>query len=143
MKPILFILEDDALRRDFFKKEWTHCDITFAIDIDEALNKFTPTYDLILLDHDLGGEIYVPSDNYNTGYQFVKHLCSNYRICPSKHGIVVHSMNEVGSTNMCMCLEETYGASIVTRIPFNFLMQYWYSHSLNVCGKIKETFDED
>jgi CheY-like chemotaxis protein len=71
--------------------------------------------DLIFLDHDLGGQTYVDSDEGNTGYQFVKWLKENDPQWKER-SYVVHSLNPSGADNM---LAELEGAKNIWRIPFN------------------------
>lgn len=70
-----------------------------AIDVEEALRKWAPPYDIVLLDHDLGGEQMVASGQ-NTGYGFVT-AASGFESC---HRVIVHSWNPDGAANMLRAL---------------------------------------
>ena len=65
----IFILEDDIVRIAWFKKEFKQDTLTINTDAEPAKKILKKQkFDLIFLDHDLGGEVYVSSDNANTGY---------------------------------------------------------------------------
>ena len=53
-------------------------------------------FDLISLDHDLGGEVFCSSELENSGYRVAQFL-SDKEI---KGDIVIHSWNPVGAKNM-------------------------------------------
>lgn len=75
----IFILEDDQARIDKFVKEWgTKAKLTIAKSYDEAVKKYKGDYDLICLDHDLGGRQWVDSSEENTGFNFVKWLIKKH-----------------------------------------------------------------
>jgi CheY-like chemotaxis protein len=99
MKTIkILIVEDDKQRIRWFKENL----IGNSLDIVEtaASGIFlceTKKYDVIFLDHDLGGEIYVPSENENTGYQVSKAIANSIN---SKTPIIVHSHNLSGAKNI-------------------------------------------
>jgi hypothetical protein len=129
----IFILDDDENRQEWFKKEFTHVQIVSALDIDEAVKKFNNTYKLILLDHDLGNRIYVPSEDRNTGYQFCKHLLEYEITCD----ILLHSMNSVGVNNMKNLLETKF--KNIYLLDFGSLTTAWKNNELTVCGKTRLT----
>ena len=103
-----------------------HCDNVETAKI--VFNLVDPS--VVFLDHDLGGEIYVDSDNDNTGYQFAKWLVENDKKIDQRT-IVIHSMNPVGAENIQNILNS---ANI---IPFT----YFFSdqHVLYSNGIIKQT----
>ncbi len=70
----IFILEDDLVRIGLFIKNLGQHELTIAEDLDYARKRWQPPYDIVLLDHDLGGQVYVSSDVENTGAGFVKDL---------------------------------------------------------------------
>lgn len=112
----IFILEDDNDRIMFFK--WYFQDSTFelfiatnAFEAKDVFEKNAP-FDILFLDHDLGGLTYVSSEEKNTGYQFAKFL-KNKDL--SKSNIVIHSVNYKGALNMLSLLPTA------TYIPFTTL----------------------
>ena len=75
----------------------------------------------MLLDHDLGGQIWVDSNKENTGYQFVKMLVENQL---QKNALYyIHSMNPIGSNKVLnMLLDNGFSApSVASDCTFMFL----------------------
>lgn len=94
----IFILEDSKERIDWFKENLLTNNIDITEDVDvarELLNSFD--YDIIFLDHDLGGRVYVDSKEYNTGATVSKfiHETRNKNV-----NVIIHSWNENGSKIM-------------------------------------------
>lgn len=105
----IFILEDDPARITAFQFALVNHDLTICKWLggpDGAIKRFdySKQYDLILLDHDLGGQVYVNSDEEETGFQFVKHLGKRPESWDPP--VVVHSWNPEGAKNMQKLLEE-------------------------------------
>lgn len=116
MKKI-FILEDNPERNKIFKRDLSvNNDIVIATTVKEARRLFTKNsnYDILMLDHDLGGRQYVSSQEEETGYQFIRWLAENYDI--RDYYVVVHSLNPSGATNMMKYV--AHGE----RIPFTNLI---------------------
>lgn len=94
----VFILEDDPLRMQEFRKVLTKRDPKVQIDHAEScsqVDRFKPPYDLICLDHDLGGrQMGAHEDN---GLMFVRQI--KPLIDPSTV-ILIHSWNGPGARNM-------------------------------------------
>lgn len=67
-------------------------------------------FDVIYLDHDLDGRVYVPSDEPNTGYQLAKWI-AEYNI-PYKE-MITHTFNEDGAKRILDVLPDAKW------IPFN------------------------
>jgi len=103
MQLRIFILEDNAERISLFKqtlhKKFPKAEIIIKETAKEAKEILTPNsyWDIILLDHDLGGEIYVDSNELNTGYQVALHI----RDKEIKYGqCITHTQNPVGGRNI-------------------------------------------
>jgi len=115
MKKI-FILEDNDDRIKFFKWYFKNpeYEVFYVKDVDEAKVIFTinQPFDIILLDHDLGDEVYVDSNEVNTGYQFAKFIAEKDL---AKSFIIIHSLNIVGAENMKVVLKTAM------QIPFPIL----------------------
>lgn len=115
----VLILEDNDDRIKIFKRLFLNADIVKtakeAIDL-VAKNK----YDIIFLDHDLGGEVYVDSEHENTGYQVAKFIM--YEDNPNKiTEVIVHSMNWWGANNIKTVIRHA------KLIPFGNLMKSFVS----------------
>jgi CheY-like chemotaxis protein len=98
MKRIL-ILEDDHNRITIFKSKLKRHDVYFfdqVNDAKQALQLMEP-FDYIFLDHDLDQQIYVPSEEKNTGWQLAKFIAEELAYKPH---IYIHSHNEDGVEKM-------------------------------------------
>lgn len=65
----IFVLEDNAARIMWFERRFQGHDVTYA-DSCTQIDRFQPPYDLICLDHDLGGR--QMSEHEDNGEAFVK-----------------------------------------------------------------------
>ncbi len=93
----VFILEDDPSRIRRFKRALIGNDLTISDNVPDAIAKYNGPYDVVCLDHDLGGEVFVPSEHPNTGYAFSKWLADS---SDDQSPVIVHSMNQAGATRM-------------------------------------------
>lgn len=109
---ILF-LDDDHIRHSYFTL-WTqghdvrHVDTAQqAKDAIAARYGTGSGYDLIFLDHDLGGRTFVSSEEENTGYQVARFLSDKLKSWQSQRRprIVVHSWNPAGAERMVKALD--------------------------------------
>ncbi len=92
----IFILEDDPTRIKWFKSMLIGHDVMIVSTVEEAKKMLvTNDYLLLLLDHDLGGTEYAPSDE-NSGYA-VAEFIRDHKITGD---IIVHSCNPVGTERM-------------------------------------------
>jgi CheY-like chemotaxis protein len=97
----IMIVEDSPARINTFKQKLNNKDYDLyffdtAVDAEAAL-KNIGGFDVLFLDHDLGGQVFVDSKDPNTGYAVAKFIVDNKIDIPS---IIVHSMNPVGSQNI-------------------------------------------
>lgn len=99
---ILFLDDDDARHRTFdnsIAKLGINADIAHVSNADQAIKALKRNkYDLVFLDHDLGGEIYVDVNHRNTGSEVARVIYNN-NLQPSAI-IIIHSLNPVGAINM-------------------------------------------
>ena len=111
----IFILEDDIARRDAFEVCLSEHDLDIAIDAEAATRLFAPPYDVILLDHDLGGG--VDTDGSNTGAAFAKWLMNNHKEDVMLSCVITHSYNPDGAKEICRiipgCVHITFGKSLL------------------------------
>lgn len=117
----IFILEDNEYRMIKFRRELVGHQIDHTDNVKDGMvlvkeNK----YDLIFLDHDLGGEEMVDSYEKNTGYQLAKFIDSVFAdgrdFTPNrKTPCVIHSCNPAGSANIKQALSHAIA------IPFTCL----------------------
>lgn len=103
----ILILEDNPARVVIFEKSLSvRHSLNIVDNVEDAkivvkgmLLTKTP-FDVIFIDHDLGGEVYVDSEEPNTGYQFAKWLAEKN----IKAQFVTHTLNPVGAKNICDAL---------------------------------------
>ena len=113
----IMILEDMPSRIQFFKNKLHKHDVYFFDNADDAMNALcflnNKKWDIVFLDHDLEGRIFVPSSYHNTGYTVAKFISENSDI--EINQIITHSMNPQGAQNIKTVLPR---AEI---IPFSLL----------------------
>ena len=132
----VFVLEDDPNRIETIKNRFgKKANFIFTVNIQEAKEKFNPVnenYDLIMLDHDLGGQVYVDSKENNTGAEFCRWILKNKFNLPQ---VIIHSHNIVGAEIMEEYLIK--GGHNVLKIPFGNLINLWDKGLLNFLGTYK------
>ncbi len=105
MKKIL-ILEDDPKRILKFKQNFIGRDviITYVEEAITAINKLkNETFDILFLDHDLGGEVYVSIEGTNTGSEVARYINKN----PIDSIVIVHSLSDFGKNNMLRLIKDS------------------------------------
>jgi CheY-like chemotaxis protein len=104
MKRILF-LDDDTRRTAEFLARFgdDQYEITTVETADECIARLAGgTFDLVLLDHDLGGEIFCDSSREDCGMEVVRWLKRN----GGSHGaFIIHTMNPVAGAAMYLDLK--------------------------------------
>lgn len=113
----IFVLDDDFDRLPAFRKKWE--DVTHATDpIAAAEILRTQKFDIIFLDHDLGGPY--TRGPLGDGIDLAKVMAEEKLHVDTP--IVIHSLNKVGAYNMHCELAGTH--------KFRFAMQF-YTHIRN------------
>ena len=111
----ILILEDDQTRVVSFQKWFKEDDVTVTDSSDKAISLLEETkFDLIMLDHDLGGRHYVASEEYDTGFRVAKAIPDSIN---KDTRIIIHSHNPIGAQNMKNILK----SSNALIIPFGQL----------------------
>ncbi|KKN70880.1 hypothetical protein LCGC14_0426660 [marine sediment metagenome] len=107
----IFILEDNKYRMVKFRRELIGHKIDHAETVEQGTSLVVANkYDLLFLDHDLGGEEMVDSSKGSTGYKLAEFIAS---FTPNKETpCVVHSCNPAGSANIVRVLPHA------VKIPF-------------------------
>jgi hypothetical protein len=105
----ILILEDNPTRQEKFKTLFKNQDYLIVDNILDAMRACKCNdFKVMLLDHDLGNQIWVDSNEANTGYSFVKWLIGNQLQKDSL--IYIHSMNPIGANLMLnLLLDNGYG----------------------------------
>lgn len=77
--------------------------VTYVETVEECLREITGSdiFDIIFLDHDLDGKVYVPSGP-GTGYEVVEWLKNHPNKLPG--AVILHTLNEYGAANMLKLL---------------------------------------
>lgn len=125
----IFILEDDINRvRVFADRLGRQHTLVFAdtaqkaIEIIQGETEGGQSFDVMFLDHDLGGEIYVDTEKENTGSGLARWM-EGYEAVYTLIGqpvIVIHSLNPAGVHYMAETLKKQF--SNIHTIPFTCLL---------------------
>lgn len=102
MNNTIFVLEDMLVRIPTFMKiaKETGMDMVYYDNITDAINQYElANPKVVFLDHDLGQQTYVNSNEENTGYQFAKWMVKNDKDYKQRI-IIIHSANPVGAENI-------------------------------------------
>ena len=116
MKGIdILVLEDSKERQGHFRRNMAGNRLVIVETAAEAISKLsTGKYDFLLLDHDLGGQAFVPSGP-GTGYEVACWLEEHHDMAPGV--VVIHSLNDAGARRMQAAVKGSYliqGAWIFT-----------------------------
>lgn len=123
----ILVLEDDKNRIASFKKAFEHrFDVTYVdqaakcVDVMFDAANLGEAFDVIFLDHDLGGQVYVNEEESNTGSEVVRWMIEDDRPALEQPQIVIHSMNTPAAINMENNLKRA-GFEFVNRIQYSVL----------------------
>lgn len=91
----ILILEDDPNRVDIFRATLgDRHSLAFTETASAAIAAIDSTsFDVIFLDHDLGGQTHVAASDVNTGSEVVRHLAHVRQDTNLDAPIIIHSMN--------------------------------------------------
>lgn len=109
----VLVIEDNPVRIEKFKRALIGSVVDYADNAHEGIILVKERrYDLIFLDHDLGGRQHVSSHDPNTGFQVARVIKGT----PNESAfIVIHSANVVGAKN----IQQELPSSV--RVPFPLL----------------------
>jgi DNA-binding NarL/FixJ family response regulator len=97
---ILF-LDDDPNRHAYFYAEFSDW-ATMCHTAQECIDHLArQDWDIVCLDHDLGGEVFVGSDGKNTGMEVIRWIEKNN---PKVKVFIVHSWNAPAGASMMLAL---------------------------------------
>jgi hypothetical protein len=123
----IFVLDDDPTdeRIPFFQEKLYQHTLYIAKDAYNANRKLQKIIDDVLkldyifLDHDLGGRVYISSDDEDCGMRVAEFISKNCEYFKDSK-IIIHSCNEVGARNMaCLLANNNLDCNIV---PFWHLL---------------------
>jgi len=114
----IFFLDDDKTRIEVFS---ALCSDAVIVETSlEAISAIgSKSWDIVFLDHDLGGEQFIDSGRKDTGAEVARWIVKNK---PKIDLIVVHSYNPDGAENMRSLLSQA--GYNVKKIPFSNLMKH-------------------
>jgi hypothetical protein len=102
---MVLILDDDLERLGQFKEHWgghiLGC-VTTAREAIALLEHFV--FDLVFLDHDLGGKVFVSSSNTNTGAEVARWLEDPMNHLSKPRSLIIHTLNPAGRKYMAQAL---------------------------------------
>lgn len=98
-KKRAFILEDDPERMRWFREALFETHLIDHVDSCEGISKFKPPYDIIFLDHDLGGR--QMEMHPDSGTTFAELLAPHL---DHQDVVVIHSYNPEGAKRMMSIL---------------------------------------
>ena len=117
----VFLLDDDALRHEWFAKHFKGDRLDVAADAARAVELLAAnTYDLVFLDHDLLPEHYYAEefDDARSGYAVARFLAER----PDRQSastIIVHTRNADGALRMVELMRRT--GRQAEHVPFHML----------------------
>lgn len=112
------ILEDSLERIELFRSNFKNVEKIFVDNPKDAIEWLQKEkFDALFLDHDLGGQTYVPSGD-GTGYEVAKWLEANPKYQP--RSIYLHSLNSSGVQNMKAALPNALIAPLVWMQQLDF-----------------------
>ena len=127
----ILILEDDPLRIAAFKRRFLEIrdkhpfELDFVDNAQECIEKLSKIkYVLFFADHDLGGEVYVPTDNKNTGSEVARWIKNNPENINKDTIVLVHSYNSQAAITMVemipnsLLLPGVWSKDVFARINF-------------------------
>lgn len=119
MTRVLF-LDDNYDRIKAFRRRYEHeFDITVVMTAQECIHELQKShFEVVFLDHDLGGEEWVDSTREDTGMGVVRWI-EEHR--PEVGEFIVHSHNPPAANNMKVALDRARYQ--VRAIPFRLLVQ--------------------
>lgn len=103
------ILEDDINRINEFKQRFNEVSITiepFFVDTaKDCIDKLEADhFDLVFLDHDLGGQVFVDTENKNTGSEVARYISTSEKSFDNTT-FICHSYNPAGRKNICSLIK--------------------------------------
>lgn len=133
----ILILDDDLKRLATFRRKLIGAIVTCVEHVSDCIRELETNgpWDTFFCDHDLDGQIYVPSGP-GTGYEVAQWLKNHPEKMPGK--VILHTCNEYGAVCMLEELPEALLLAGVFSIDFNL------SDVINVemlCEKYKQCLD--
>jgi hypothetical protein len=96
----LLFLDDDPCRAEIFLED--HPDAVWVTTVPECLARLAEPWDEVHLDHDLGGKLFVDSQDADCGMEVIRWLCKEPRSHLSNARFFVHTHNSTAGLLMVL-----------------------------------------
>ena len=118
-KMRILFLDDSAERISGAKKKYANDDLTIVTNVADCLRKLSfEDWDVVSLDHDLGGRDFTDPDGKETGMEVVRYIKKTGWPLPLTPDFIVHSSNFFAANLMCSELSSM--DILVHHIPFGW-----------------------
>lgn len=127
----VFLLEDDSTRIREFRRAFIGTELHVAVDMSDVPDTFKPPYDILCLDHDLGGRQMVDGRDQNTGTEFCRRLPMRTE-SDFDPLIVIHSFNMTAAMGMYHMLHDKGYTNVL-----------YYPFATSLMDKLQETVEKN
>jgi len=104
---VILVLDDDQERLKQFEEHWGHQILGCVTTAREAIVLLEHVkFDLVFLDHDLGGEAFANSSEPNTGAEVARWLEDPDNQLSKPRALVIHTLNPAGRKYMAQALPD-------------------------------------
>lgn len=119
-KPKMLFLDDRSKRiHAALKKYSDQYDVTIVATVVECLRFLSAEeWDVVSLDHDLGGEEFCYPESKTCGMEIVRYLEKTIWPWVRKPGFIVHSSNAFAATSICIRLKSLGFIVQLTRFEY-------------------------
>jgi len=118
----IFVLEDNADRIKEFASRYIKYSLVICNNVEKAISILTLIkFDIVFLDHDLEGKVYVPPTNPNTGTRVCEMIVKGPN---SDTPTIVHTFNHVAAERMMGILRSNPHHSIIKWEEFG-TKEFW------------------
>lgn len=100
-QKVLF-LDDDMRRIKAFRRYYPQA--VWVQTVRDCIKKLNQTWDIISLDHDLGGETYVDSQRKDCGMEVVRFILRNRPANLANAKFIIHTRNQYAAALMAEAL---------------------------------------
>jgi CheY-like chemotaxis protein len=100
----MLVLDDDPSRVKSLRRQFPNAEIVWAETVTECIGFLDQQWDVIRLDHDLGGETFVDSSRDDCGMEVVRDLAAHPRPHLRETVMIVHSRNGLAGPAMVAML---------------------------------------
>ena len=89
----MLVLDDDIERFSELRRSFPDAQLEWETTAEKCIERLHEPWDVIRLDHDLGGETWADSSRPDTGMEVVRHLVSTRHAHLSDTVFIVHTCN--------------------------------------------------